>query len=73
MPKSHNAQLACAKCLAPMNLLEGVPVLQSLEDHAVFECEWCGHVALVRCHELPRSPCWIGSLSPQCGVSYAAL
>jgi hypothetical protein len=34
-----------------MDLLEGVPVLQSLQDHAVFECEWCGHIALVRGHE----------------------
>jgi hypothetical protein len=54
-----------------MDLLEGVPVLQSLQDHAIFECEWCGHIALVRQHELPSTPCWIGSIPPECPVSYA--
>lgn len=65
-------QLACDKCHAPMDLLEGVPVLQSLKDHAIFTCEWCGHVALVRQREAPASPCWIGTIPPDCPVSYAA-
>ena len=58
MRRAQTAQLACTKCCAPMDLLEGVPVLQSLMDHAVFECEWCGHIALVRKHEPPHTPCW---------------
>jgi hypothetical protein len=55
-----------------MDLLEGVPVLQSLQDHAIFECEWCGHIALVRGHEPPSSPSWVGSIPLNCDVSYAA-
>jgi hypothetical protein len=70
--KAQPAQLACEKCCAPMDLLEGVPVLQSLQDHAIFECEWCGHIALVRRHEPPSSPSWIGSIPVSCDVSYAA-
>ena len=71
MRRAQTAQLACTKCHAPMDLLEGVPVLQSLQDHAIFECEWCGHIALVRRHEPPSTPCWVGSIPPECGVSYA--
>jgi len=70
MLKAQPAQLACEKCCAPMDLLEGVPVLQSLQDHAIFECEWCGHIALVRKHEPPSSPSWVGSIASSCGVSY---
>jgi hypothetical protein len=73
MRNARMAQLACEKCCSPMDLLEDVPVLQSLQDHAVFACEWCGHVALVRRQNEPASPCWIGSLPPDCRVSYAAL
>ena len=62
MRRAQTAQLACEKCCAPMDLLEGVPVLQSLQDHAIFECEWCGHIALVRKHEPPSTPCWVGTI-----------
>jgi hypothetical protein len=73
MRNAGTARLACGRCHAPMDLLEGVPVLQSLKDHAIFECEWCGHIALVRKHELPGSPSWIGSIPPGVpGVSIAA-
>ena len=71
MRNAQTAQLVCEKCGAPMDLLEGVPVLQSLQDHAIFECEWCGHIALVRKHEPPSSPSWVGSIASNCGVSYA--
>ena len=71
MLNAQTAQLVCEKCGAPMDLLEGVPVLQSLQDHAIFECEWCGHIALVRKHEPPSSPSWVGSIASNCGVSYA--
>ena len=71
MLKAQTAQLVCEKCGAPMDLLEGVPVLQSLQNHAIFECEWCGHIALVRKHEPPSSPSWVGSIASNCGVSYA--
>jgi len=70
MLNAQTAQLVCEKCGAPMDLLEGVPVLQSLQDHAIFECEWCGHIALVRKHEPPSSPSWVGSIASSCGVSY---
>jgi DNA-directed RNA polymerase subunit RPC12/RpoP len=71
MLNAQTAQLVCEKCGAPMDLLEGVPVLQSLQNHAIFECEWCGHIALVRKHEPPSSPSWVGSIASNCGVSYA--
>jgi hypothetical protein len=56
-----------------MDLLEGVPVLQSLEGQAIFECAWCGNVTLVRKQEPLRTPTWLGSLPVDCPVSFAAL
>jgi DNA-directed RNA polymerase subunit RPC12/RpoP len=61
---------ACAKCAAPMDQVEAVAVLTSLEGHSIFECEWCGHITLVP-HKTPTpSTSWIGSVPAACGVSY---
>jgi hypothetical protein len=58
--------------LCPDGQVETVAVLQSLEGQAVFECEWCGHVTLVRMQEPLRSACWLGSMPAGCKVSFAA-
>jgi predicted RNA-binding Zn-ribbon protein involved in translation (DUF1610 family) len=73
MQTAQLVQLACVKCFAPMDRVETVAVLQSLEGQAVFECEWCGHVTLVRMQEPLRSACWLGSMPAGCKVSFAAL
>lgn len=53
-----------------MDLLEGVPVLESLEDHAIFDCQWCGHIELVRRIEPQISPCWMGILAGRTGAAW---
>lgn len=73
MRRAHKPQLACEKCYAPMDLLENVPVLQSLEGQAIFECECCGNITLVRNHEPLRTASWVGSLPADCRISFAAL
>ena len=55
MQTAQLVQLACVKCFAPMDRVETVAVLQSLEGQAVFECEWCGHITLGRMQEPLRS------------------
>ena len=47
MLASHDA-FACEQCSAPMAPISGVPVLQSLQGHAVHRCEECGHILLVQ-------------------------
>jgi hypothetical protein len=37
----------CADCGAPMDEVKTVAVLTSLVGHAIFECEWCGHITLL--------------------------
>jgi hypothetical protein len=56
-----------------MNFVEAVPVLQSLDGQAVFDCQWCGNVALVRKEEPLRTASWIGLLPADHRVSFAAL
>jgi hypothetical protein len=73
MKGTHEAHLACERCYGPMNFVEAVPVLQSLDGHAVFDCQWCGNVALVRKEEPLRTASWIGSLPADRRVSFAAL
>ena len=73
MNASIAAKLQCADCGAPMDEVKTVAVLASLTGHAVFECEWCGHVTLVRMQEPLRSACWIGSMPAESKVSFAAL
>ena len=70
--RARAARFGCAKCNAPMDRVETVAVLRSLEGHAIFECEWCGHVAVERNDGPPRSASWIGSLPADCRVSYRA-
>ena len=47
MNASYAAKLQCADCGAPMDEVKTVAVLASLAGHAVFECEWCGHITLL--------------------------
>ena len=65
--------LACVKCCAPMEIVESVAVLQSLEGYAVFACEWCGQVTLVRTNEPLRTASWAGRVLSESWVSFAAL
>jgi hypothetical protein len=72
MRQAQTAQLACTRCFAPMNWVEVVPVLQSVEKYAVFECDWCRHVTLVRTHVEPQTAIWAGALDGNSTVSFAA-
>jgi hypothetical protein len=72
MRQRHSAQLACERCFNPMNWIELVPVLQSVEEYVVFECHWCQHVTLVRTHREPQTATWAGALGCESQVSFAA-
>ena len=69
------ARLSCRDCGAPMDEVETVAVLASLAGHAIFECEWCGHITLLA--ETPasaRSTDWLRAASAACqrGISRAS-
>lgn len=49
----------CANCGAPMDVVDAVAVLASVEGHSIFECEWCGHIALVPDREGLPSADWL--------------
>jgi hypothetical protein len=64
---------ACVECGGDMEEIAGVPVLQSLQDHAVHCCVGCGHILLVQPDRSEHgSANW---LSLECGgaISCAAL
>jgi DNA-directed RNA polymerase subunit RPC12/RpoP len=66
MRASKNA-FACEECGAPMEPIGGVPVLQSLQGHAVHRCEDCGHILLVQKDREPEwSAEWLGPLFMDC-------
>jgi predicted RNA-binding Zn-ribbon protein involved in translation (DUF1610 family) len=73
MRQAQSTFLACVRCFAPTAPVEGVAMLQSLEGQAVFECEWCGTLTLVRADENRRTAIWIGSLAAESSVRFAAL
>ena len=47
MNASFATTLQCPGCGAPMDEVKTVVVLASLTGHAIFECEWCGHITLL--------------------------
>ena len=47
MSGSLLAKPFCVDCGAPMDEVQAVVVLASLRGHAIFECEWCGHITLI--------------------------
>ena len=53
---------ACVECGGDMELVQDVPVLQSLQDHAVHRCVTCGHIVLVQEH--PSADLSAGWLTP---------
>jgi len=63
-------RLECAKCNATMDRVEAIAVLRSLEGHAIFECEWCGHIAVKFSDKPSCSASWIASLPADCRVSF---
>jgi len=72
MNASLAAKLQCADCGAPMDKVETVAVLASLAGHSIFECEWCGHIAVEFSDKPSRGASWIASLPADCRVSYRA-
>ena len=69
------AKLSCADCGAPMDEVETVAVLASLAGHAIFECEWCGHITLMaKTPASARSADWLYAASAACqrGISRAS-
>jgi predicted RNA-binding Zn-ribbon protein involved in translation (DUF1610 family) len=73
MQRAHLAQLACTNCFSLMDQVDEVPVLASLAGQAVFACQSCGHVTLVRDAMPLRTAIWAGSLPTEGAVSFAAL
>ncbi len=58
---------ACEECDTPMDPMYGVPVLQSLQGHAVHRCGACGHILLVQEVRDPEwSARWLGPLFMDC-------
>jgi hypothetical protein len=58
-----------------MDVVDAVAVLASLVGHSIFECEWCGHVALVPDREgLPMAD-WLeaGPWEGQRGIRHTPL
>ena len=61
------AKLSCTDCGAPMDEVETVAVLASLVGHAIFECEWCGHITLLaKTPASARSADWLYAASAPC-------
>jgi hypothetical protein len=58
-----------------MDEVKTVAVLASLASHAVFECEWCGHITLLaKTPSSARSADWLHAASAACqrGISRAS-
>lgn len=54
---------ACVECGGGMEEVDGVPVLQSLQDHVVHRCGACGHIVLVQEHpSADKSAGWLTPL-----------
>jgi hypothetical protein len=69
---SLSAKPGCADCGAPMDEIETVAVLASLQGHSIFECEWCGHITLVAKSLARASDAdWLHAASAKCrrGIS----
>jgi hypothetical protein len=69
---SLSAKPCCADCGAPMDEVETVAVLASLQGHSIFECEWCGHVTLIAKSAARASDAdWLQAASAKCrrGIS----
>jgi DNA-directed RNA polymerase subunit RPC12/RpoP len=72
MNASRAAKLLCADCGAPMDEVDAVAVLASLQEHSIFECEWCGHITLLaKTSASAKSADWLHAASPRCqrGIS----
>ena len=72
MNASFAAKLQCVDCGAPMDEVKTVAVLASLIGHAIFECEWCGHITLLaKTPSSARSADWLHAASAACqrGIS----
>ena len=62
MRTSELELFVCAECGTGMERMEDVPVLESLQGHAIHRCGECGHILLV---QEERAPVWsAGWLSP---------
>ena len=75
MNASFATKLQCADCGAPMDEVKAVAVLASLAGHAVFECEWCGHITLLaKTAASARGADWLHAASAACqrGISRAS-
>jgi hypothetical protein len=59
-----------------MERVPGVPVLQSLADHAVYGCGQCGHVLIMQEERNSAwNAGWLDSVTAECGrtISCASL
>jgi hypothetical protein len=61
------ARPTCACCASPMDEVETVAVLASLQGHTVYECEWCHHITLVAERTAPADGArWLSASSLDC-------
>jgi hypothetical protein len=66
------ARPTCACCASPMDEVETVAVLASLQGHTVYECEWCHHITLVAERTAPADGArWPHHSIAGFGISYA--
>ena len=63
---------ACEECDTPMDPMYGVPVLQSLQGHAVHRCGACGHILLVQEKAGEWSLGWLTSFETGGAIACAA-
>lgn len=52
----------CIACDRDMERVPSVPVLQSLQGHAVHHCAGCGHILLVQEAGATAGSAWLASL-----------
>ena len=66
---------ACIACGGSMEQMDGVPVLQSLQGHAIHRCAECGHILLVPVDSAgERSVGWLTPLMElKLGIACAAM
>lgn len=65
MRVSRSGSFVCVACDAEMQRVPSVPVLQSIQGHAIHHCGGCGHILLVlQDGTTVGSTHWLASLPP---------
>ena len=74
MQDSPSGLFICVVCDTEMERVPSVPVLQSLEGHAIHHCAACGHIVLVQEDgKTVGSTYWLASLPLREGAITCAM